>query len=104
AATMGKKIVEYLARDTAGLAIDLPDDGYRRLMHASLYRKGIAIELTIDAIEAALLASTDRLELDHFKSAFEKRTGCRPKDNVFAVDTFEYVNVQSVLYPENAGA
>jgi hypothetical protein len=79
-------MVRFFAGDRAGLDVSTvaTDEFIHRLIHGSLYRLGIAIDLTIDAIHEALRADSPALSQQHFAKAFSK-TGADDEDNVFIV-------------------
>jgi hypothetical protein len=79
-------MVRYFAGEKAELDLSaiVADDFIHRLMHASLYRLGIAIDFTIDAIHEAFRAKSTALTVEHFARAFGK-TGADDDNNVFIV-------------------
>ncbi|MCJ2075554.1 TniB family NTP-binding protein [Methylobacterium sp. E-016] len=99
-ATMITGLAKVAQLQVAG---DIETDLAPRLIHASGYRLGIAVEFTHDAIERALqpdyldveddddIVLGDRrgdhgdgsLTLQHFARAFERRAGCQDEDNPF---------------------
>lgn len=82
-------LIRHLLRsfggEKAALSIDAleNDEFIARLLHASIYRLGIAIEFVQDAIWNALLQDSRSLGMEHFAAAFAARSGCLPADNVF---------------------
>ncbi len=61
----------------------LPADLTARLMVASRYRFGRAVETIINAIECALWAEARTLGRVHFSEAWAMQEGCEPDANVF---------------------
>jgi hypothetical protein len=63
------------------------------LMHASAYRFGIAMEMTIEAIDEAMSGGDHEIGLDHFAGAYYLRMNCDDEINPFispywkAIDT-----------------
>lgn len=98
-------LIRHLLRsfggEKAALSIDaLEDDEFiARLLHASIYRLGIAIEFVQDAIWNALLQDSRSLGMEHFAAAFAARTGCLPADNVFnaAITDWHLIDPRKVL-------
>ncbi len=98
-------LIRHLLRsfggERAALSIEaLEDDEFiARLLHASIYRLGIAIEFVQDAIWNALLQESRSLAIEHFAAAFAARTGCLPADNVFnaAIADWHLIDPRSVL-------
>jgi len=79
-------MVRYFAGEKAALDLStIADDEFiHRLMHASLYRLGIAIDFTIDAIHEAFRADSKALTVEHFARSFCKK-GVDVENNVFLV-------------------
>ena len=79
-------MVRYFAGEKAALDLStiVTDEFIHRLMHASLYRLGIAIDFTIDAIHEAFRANSPALTVGHFARSFG-RTGADDENNVFIV-------------------
>lgn len=73
-----RRIVTFFALKKAGLEINdvTTDDGLHRLMHASLFRPGIAISILMRAIRAALKARCKELLPSHMAVGFAKLSGC----------------------------
>jgi hypothetical protein len=71
-----------------------------RLIHAADYAFGTAVELTQEAIEAALLAGTDTLDLHHFADAYAGRTGCEASANPFLAARF--IDIDTSVVREEA--
>ncbi len=63
------------------------------LIHASAYRFGIAMEMTIEAIDEAMSEGDRKIDLDHFAGAYYLRMNCDDDLNPFmtqhrkAIDT-----------------
>lgn len=85
-APLVRHLVKLYGAEKAALSIDgLTDDEFlARLLHAAVYRLGIAIELVQDAIRHALRLGSGALAVEHFAAAFAARTGCIPERNVFS--------------------
>jgi len=82
-----REMVKFFATDKAELtckAFD-DDDTVHRLMHASLNRLGIAIDIVVKAIRAALKAGSSALESVHFAKSYKVFTGCPDSMNPFLV-------------------
>jgi len=82
-----RRLVAVFAVEKAGLEIGnlATDELIARLLHASIFRFGIAIELIQDAVSHALLHGSDALGVAHFAAALAARTGCPPDRNIFLV-------------------
>lgn len=90
-----RNMIRFFAADKAALdpSAAMTDELIHRLMHGSLYRLGIAIDCTIDAIQEALRVGSPTLMPSHFAQAF-RRTGADDDNNVFLVPgDFTSVNV-----------
>jgi hypothetical protein len=70
-----------------------------RLMHAALYRFGIAIELIHEAIELAVLEEK-KLSFDHFATAYADRTGASASLNPFVSPRWADIDCTRVLPTE----
>lgn len=81
-------MIRYFALEKAKLTCDEVevDENVHRLMHASLFRMGIAIDVLIKAIRAALKAGSTSLQIKHFASAYKTFTGCDDGANPFLVE------------------
>lgn len=98
-------LIRHLLRsfggEKAALSIDAleNDEFIARLLHASIYRLGIAIEFVQDAIWNALLQDSRSLGMEHFAAAFAARSGCLPADNVFnaAITDWHLIDPRKVL-------
>lgn len=80
-----REMVSFFATDKAKLtckAFD-DDDNAHRLMHASLNRLGIAIDIVVKAIRVALKARATALEPAHFATAYRVFAGCPDGLNPF---------------------
>lgn len=78
-------MIEFFASEKAKLtckAFD-DDDNVHRLMHASLNRLGIAIDIVVKAIRVALKAGATALEPSHFATAYRVFAGCPDGRNPF---------------------
>ena len=91
-------IIENYTTD-AGLRVqsDLRTDLVPVHLHASLYRTGLAIEMTIEAINEALKASADELTRKHFADMFTGRTGNKPSTNPYLVTNWHEIDCSRVL-------
>uniref|UniRef100_A0A9E7ZQ58 ATP-binding protein n=1 Tax=Bosea sp. NBC_00436 TaxID=2969620 RepID=A0A9E7ZQ58_9HYPH len=80
-----RRLIAVYAVEKAGLEVGnlATDEFIARLLHASIFRFGIAIELIQDAARHALLLESPALTRDHFAAAFAARTGCVPDRNIF---------------------
>ena len=78
-------MIRFFASDRANLKCDSFDisENVHRLMHASLFRLGIAIDVVVKAIRVALKAGSQSLEPAHFASAYKVFTGCQDNANPF---------------------
>jgi hypothetical protein len=75
------------------------DNMMDRLLHASLNRLGVAIDLMHLAIRKALRDSDKSLSKAHFVDAFARRTGCRPNENIFGVaDGYRAIKTEPLLF------
>lgn len=97
-----RKSVELFAQKHGKRSIDsLTADGFlKRLTHASMYRLGIAIDLTRWAVKEAYVAGEKSLSVTHYARAFTRWTGCVDTDNVFLVPDYDKVNVGKFLTRE----
>lgn len=84
-AALCKAMIKFFADDKAKLTYtSLEIDGnVHRLMHASLFRMGIAIDIVVKAIRVALKAGSPALDVAHFASAYKVFTGCTDVENPF---------------------
>ncbi|MGF7054750.1 type II secretory pathway predicted ATPase ExeA [Bosea sp. OAE752] len=71
-----------------------------RLSHAGLQRYGIVVELIHEAIEAALLHRADTLDIAHFATAYNGRTGCGDRMNPFIAPDWPDIDATAVLVDE----
>lgn len=80
-----RTMVRFFARDKAGLdaSASTTDEQIHRLVHASLDRLGIAIELVHKAIKVALQSGSSTLEPSHFAKGFQRLSGCDDDLNPF---------------------
>lgn len=69
----------------------------RRLIHSSADEFGIAVELIIGAIEVAILHESPTLNVDHFSSAFERRTSCIDALNPFIAEDYLGIRARQLL-------
>jgi hypothetical protein len=78
-------MVHFFASQKAGLAcrdFDIPENVHR-LMHASLFRLGIAIDVVIRAIRVALKEGAQQLKIEHLGQAYRIFTGWHGDTNPF---------------------
>jgi hypothetical protein len=99
-AALCKAMVVFFANRKAGLEhSDFGiDENIHRLMHASLFRLGIAIDIVVKAIRVALKSGATELRIEHFASAYKTFSGCTDSLNPFlattdflAIDVDKYV-------------
>jgi hypothetical protein len=88
-AALCRSMVNFFATDKAKLTCDAfkADESVHRLMHASLFRLGIAIDVVVKAIRVALKAGSKSLEVSHFAAAYRGFTGCTDDANPFLAGT-----------------
>ncbi|MCX8281517.1 TniB family NTP-binding protein [Phyllobacterium sp. 0TCS1.6C] len=91
---------EYAARSSLQQMVNFNPDFAARLVHAADHEFGLLIEIVIEAIQVALLARADTLDLQHFAAAFERRSGCLPGLNPFLAADFERINTRVLLQNE----
>lgn len=95
-----RAMIQFFATKKAKLsseAFEL-DENVHRLMHASLFRLGIAIDVVVKAIRVALNAGAGSLQVAHFASAYRIFTGCHDTANPFLVPSdFKEVVVDQYL-------
>jgi hypothetical protein len=86
-AELVRRLISFYGADKAALSIgNLANDEFvTRLLHAAIFRFGIAIELIQDSIRHALLLGSATLGVEHFAAAFAARTGCVPDRNIFTM-------------------
>lgn len=87
--------------DVGGL---LTDAFVGRLLHGAGRCFGILVEYVQDAIREALLAGDEKLELRHFETVYEARTGALPTENPFVATKWEAIDVAASLYEEELDA
>jgi hypothetical protein len=68
-----------------------------RLIHAGAREFGLLIELIIAALEEAMLANAEVLEMVHFTRMFRKRAGCIDGLNPFIAGDFERIDSRRLL-------
>lgn len=87
-----RHLVKLYGAEKAALSIDglTEDEFLARLLHAAVYRLGIAIELVQDAIRHALRLGSGALTVEHFAAAFAARTGSTPDRNVFSATSVDW--------------
>lgn len=71
-----------------------------RIIHAGAYEFGLAIRLTLMAIEKALYADVDCLSRDDFATAFEEWKGCGDAFNPFLIPDFTQVDPRKLFGEE----
>lgn len=93
-------MIEFFASTKAKLTypeLEVPENVHR-LMHASLFRLGVAIDVVIKAIRVALKAGSEELKLEHFAVAYRSFTGCDAGTNPFlAPGDFTLVEVDKYV-------
>lgn len=93
-------MVEFFASKRAGLSLDemTISENVHRLMHAALFRLGIAIDIVVKAIRVALKAGTGELKVEHFGTAYRAFAGCPDTANPFlAPGDFTQIEVDKYL-------
>lgn len=73
------------------------EDMSLRLVHAADREFGLLIEITIDSLQAAMLAEAETLSAGHFAAAFGRRSGCIDGLNPFVVDSYDRLEVRKLL-------
>lgn len=68
-----------------------------RLVHAADREFGLLIEITIDALQVAMLAEAEALSTAHFATAFRRRAGCIDGLNPFVVEGYDRLEVRKLL-------
>lgn len=89
-----------LYAERAGLSVDrdLAATGFTaRLIHAAAREFGLLAELVIAALEEAMMAGAERLEVAHFVRMIRKRAGCIDGLNPFIADDFERIDSRKLL-------
>ncbi|MDM7458009.1 MAG: TniB family NTP-binding protein [Paracoccus sp. (in: a-proteobacteria)] len=71
-----------------------------RLIEASDREFGLAIEITIDAVEEALRAKASKISKSHFAAAFARRSSCIDGLNPFIIDDYDRLDVRKLLARE----
>ena len=71
-----------------------------RLIHAAAFQFGLVIEITIAAIEVALLEEATCLEGRHFELAYEHRSSCSDAFNPFIVTDYQRIDARKVFIRE----
>lgn len=71
-----------------------------RLIHAAAFQFGLVIEITIAAIEVALLEEATVLEARHFELAYEHRSSCSDAFNPFIVTDYQRIDARKVFIRE----
>lgn len=94
----GKAFEQHIADccRQAGLAPPDEPDLLDRLFHAARYRFGRAIEMTIDAVEQALTAEADRLEVWHYALVWGMQEGPEEERNVFLAPDWQSIETDPV--------
>ena len=86
-----KEVVEKHAKLTAGAIYE--DVFIRRLLHAASYQYGSTIQFVRLACETAIYAGSDRLDPEHFETAYRSKTTCPLHLNVFTSSDFKRIDV-----------
>jgi hypothetical protein len=89
--TMIKEVVENHAELEPGAIYD--DVFVRRLMHAASYQFGSTIQMVRTACEQAVYVGSERLDAEHFATAYRSRTACPTERNVFTALDFIRIDV-----------
>lgn len=75
-----------------------------RLIHAAAHEFGLVIEITIAAIEEALIANSPVLGIEEFAKAFRRRSACMDGVNPFLAPDFTHIDARQLLgKPEDLG-
>jgi hypothetical protein len=94
------QMIRFFAIEKANLTCESFEvkENVHRLIHASLNRLGIAIDIVVKAIRTALRAGSRSLELAHFAAAYKVFTGCEDRANPFVVPSdFTQVEVDKYV-------
>jgi hypothetical protein len=67
------------------------------LMHASAYRFGIAMEMTIEAIDEAMSEGDREIGLDHFAGAYYLRMNCDDDLNPFMTQHWKAIDTTTAM-------
>jgi hypothetical protein len=66
-------------------------------MHASAYRFGIAMEMTIEAIDEAMSEGDSEIGLDHFAGAYYLRMNCDDDLNPFISQHWKSIDTTTAM-------
>ncbi|QMV01815.1 AAA family ATPase [Devosia sp. D6-9] len=94
------EMINFFATEKANLQHDafLVPENVQRLMHASLFRLGIAIDVVIKGIRVALKEQATSLSIEHLATAYKAFTGCQASANPFLVrENFSSIEVDKYL-------
>lgn len=94
-------VASYCA--AVGLRPVSPEDGENlgeRIIHASAYEFGLAIKMTLEAIEKALYGGGNYLSREHFAAAFEESKSCGDAFNPFLIPDFTKVDPRKLFGAE----
>lgn len=91
---------DYASRASLDAVTVMHQEFAERLMHAADREFGLLIEITIEAIECALLEKAADLQHDHFTAAFRRRSGCLDAYNPFVAVNFERIDARALLKNE----
>lgn len=96
-ATDGKLLWRIIEKYSADAGLEPPEQGdlVARLVHASRGRFGRCIENTINAIETALLAGDEFLDVQHFAEAWGMQEGCALGENVFLSPRWSQIDLNA---------
>ena len=94
-----RAMIQFFATTKAKLSCEelKLDENVHRLMHASLFRLGIAIDVVVKAIRVALKAGAEDLKVEHFAAAYRGFAGCNDGANPFVVPSFKEVVVDKYV-------
>lgn len=96
--SMVKKVVRHYLQE-AGFETALAEDKemLQRLIVASAGRLGVVIEIVIGAVKAAILAGSSTIDIEHFGSAYRRRTDCSVEMNPFFAEEWRSIDAQKIL-------
>jgi len=94
------QIAEYAK--LAALTPKLPADLAARLIHAAATQLGLAFEITLDAMQEALLVNAKSLSIQHFADAYERQTMCNATLNPFLADDWQNLPLLRARHDELA--
>jgi hypothetical protein len=72
-------------------------DHLRRLIHSSANELGLVIEMVTAAIEEALLHQETQLDVDAFRRAFRRKTGCPDVLNPIVAEDWRAIDARKLF-------